>query len=399
MENLNGYLQKTIQKTIKNYNENDDYGAIIKLDVDYPKKVHKLHSDLPFLPERITINKVDKLICSIENKRNYIVHIAALKEALDHGLILKNLHRVIKFKQEAWLKPYIDMNTDLRKESKNEFEKGFFKLMNNSVFGKTMENVRNHRDIKLVTSDKRRSILASEPNYHSTKYISKDLLIMEMKKVEVKMNKPIYLGQAILDISKTLMYEFWYDYIKPKYEEKARLCYMDTDSFVIHIKTEDFYKDTADDVDKWFDTSKYKKDDNKPLPIGINEGVLSKFKDELKGKIMTEFIALRVKTYAYLLNDDSEHKKAKGTKKCIIKRELTFKNYKDSQFNNEVVIKSQQRFRSDRHKVCTKEVNKIALNSNEDKRIQTFDKTTIYPYSTNTFKVCENETIAKRKRI
>ena len=154
------------------------------------------------------------------------------------------------------------MNTDLRKEAKNEFEKYFFKLMNNSVFGKTMENVRNHRDIKLVTSDKRRRILASEPNYHSSKCISKDLVIMEMKKVEVKMNKPIYLCQAILDISKTLMYKFWYDYIKPKNEEKARLCYMDTGSFVIHIKT--------DDVDKLIDTSKYKKDDNKPLPIGIN---------------------------------------------------------------------------------------------------------------------------------
>ena len=142
------------------------------------------------------------------------------------------------------------MNTDLRKNAKNDFEKDFFKLMNNSVFGKTMENVRNHRDIKLVTTDKRRSILASEPNYHSTKYISKDLLIMEMKKVEVKMNKPIYLGQAILDISKTLMYEFCYDYIKPKYEDKARLCYMDTDSFVIHIKTEDFHKDNAGDDER-----------------------------------------------------------------------------------------------------------------------------------------------------
>ena len=220
------------------------------------------------------------------------------------------------------------MSTDLRKEAKNEFEKDFFKLMNNSVFGNTMENVRNHRDIKLVTSDKRRRILASEPNYHSSKCISKDLMIMEMKKVEVKMNKPIYLGQAILDISKTLMYKFWYDYIKPKYEEKARLCYMDTDSFVIHIKT--------DNVDKLIDTSKYKKDDNKPLPIGINQGVLGKFKDELKGKIMTEFIVLRAKTYAYLLDDDSEHKKAKGTKKCIIKRQLTFENYKDSLLNNEM---------------------------------------------------------------
>ena len=140
------------------------------------------------------------------------------------------------------------MNTKLRMQAKIEFEKDFFKLINNSVFGKTMENVRNHTDVKLVTTNKERSKLGSEPNYHSTKCISKDLLIMEMKKVEVKMNKPIYLGQAILDISKTLMYEFWYNYIKPKYGDKARLCYMDTDSFVIYIKTEDFYKDIANDV-------------------------------------------------------------------------------------------------------------------------------------------------------
>ena len=123
------------------------------------------------------------------------------------------VHRVIEFRQEEWLRPYIEMNTKLRMQAKNDFEKDFFKLMNNAVFGKTMENVRNHRDIKIVTTDKRRSILASEPNYHSTKYTSKDLLIMKMKNVEVKENKPIYLGQAILDIIKTLMYEFWYDYI------------------------------------------------------------------------------------------------------------------------------------------------------------------------------------------
>ena len=209
------------------------------------------------------INKCTKLVCSTENKENYIAYIRALKQALNHGLKLTKVHRIIQFDQEAWLKPYIDMNTDLRKDAKNDFEKDFFKLMNNSVFGKTMENVRNHRDIKLVTSDKRRSILASEPNYHSSKRISKDLMIMEMKKVEVKMNKPIYLGQAILDISKTLMYEFWYDYIKPKYEDKARLCYMDTDSFVINIKTEDFYKDIASDVEKWFDTSNYDKNDKR----------------------------------------------------------------------------------------------------------------------------------------
>ena len=246
---------------IKNYNEEGDTGYLFVVDVEYPKNLHKLHSDLPFLPERMKINKCTKLVCNVQDKENYPVHVLALKQALNHGLKLTKVHSVIEFRQEYWLKPYIDMNTELRKNAKNDFEKDFFKLMNNSVFGKTMENVRNHRDIKLVTTDKRRSILASEPNYHSTKYISKDLLIMEMKKVEIKMNKPIYIGQAILDISKTLMYEFWYGYIKPKYGDKARLCYTDTDSFVVNINTEDFFKDIADDVESWFDKSNYKEKD------------------------------------------------------------------------------------------------------------------------------------------
>ena len=151
------------------------------------------------------------------------------------------------------------MNTKLRTEGKNEFEKDFFKLINNSVFGKTMENMSNHRDIKLVTINERRNKLVSEPNYHTSKQFSENLLAIEMKKTKVKMNKPVYLGQAIFDISKTLMNEFWYDYIKPKYQGKAKLCYMDTDSFIIHIKTEDFYKDIANDVEKWFDTSNYDK--------------------------------------------------------------------------------------------------------------------------------------------
>ena len=201
------------------------------------------------------------------------------------------------------------MNTKLRIEAKNDFEKDFFKLMKNAVFGKTMENVRNHRDIKLVTSDKRRSILVSEPNYHSSKCISKDLMIIEMRKTEVKMNKPIYLGQAILDISKTIMYEFWYDYIKPKYGDKAKLCYMDTDSFLTYVKTEDFYEDIANDVERWFDTSNYNKDTKKPLQTGVNKKVIGMFKDELGDKIMTEFVALRAKTYAYLADDGSEHKR------------------------------------------------------------------------------------------
>ena len=169
--------------------------------------------------------------------------------------------------------------------------------MNNSVFEKKRENIRNHRDIKIVTTNKQRSKYASEPNYHTTKRISENLLIIEMKKTEVKMNKPAYLGQTILDISKTLMYEFWYDYIKVKYGDKAKLCYMDIDSLVIYIETEDFYKDIAGDVEKWFDTSNYDKNYERPLPIGKNKKVIGMFKDELGGKIMTKFIALRAKTY------------------------------------------------------------------------------------------------------
>ena len=194
------------------------------MDVKYPKKLHELHSDLPFLPERMEINKCKKLVCNLYNKKKYVAHINTLKQALNHGLKLKKVHRVIEFNQEAWLKLHIDMNTELRKLAKNGFEKDLSKLMNNSVFGKTMENVRKHRDIKLVTTDKKRSKLVSEPNYHTINLISEDLSIIEMKKTKIKMNKPIYLGLSILEISKIFMYEFWYDYMKRKYNDNVRLC-------------------------------------------------------------------------------------------------------------------------------------------------------------------------------
>ena len=154
-------LSKFNESFIKNYDENSDKGYFLEVDVEYPKNLHKLHSDLPFLPERMKINKCSKLTCTIQNKENHVIHIRALKQALNHGLILKKVHRVIQFNQEAWLKPHIDMNTKLRKEAKNDFEKDFFKLMNNSVFGKTMENVRNHRDIKIVTTNKQGNKFAS----------------------------------------------------------------------------------------------------------------------------------------------------------------------------------------------------------------------------------------------
>ena len=231
------------------------------------------------------VNKCKKLVCNLFNKKKYVAHINALKLALNHGLKLKKIHRVIEFNQEAWLKPYIDMNTELRKLAKNDFEKDLFKLMNNSVFGKTMENIRKHREIKLVTTDKKRSKLVSEPNYHTINLISEDLSIIEMKKTKVKMNQPIYLGLSILEISKTLMYEFWYDYMKPKYNGNVKLCYMDTDSFIINIKTNDFYEDIASDVENRFDASKYEV--NRPLPTGKNKKIIGLMKDALGGKIIT----------------------------------------------------------------------------------------------------------------
>ena len=201
-------LSKFNEDFKNNYDENSNEGYFVEVDIDYPKELFNLHNDLPSLPERKKVEKVEKLICNIEHKEKYVIHRRALKQALNHGLIFKKVHRVIQFKQKAWLKAYIDMNTELRKNAKNEFEKNFFKLMNNSVFGKTMENVRNHRDIKLVTSDKRRKRLVSEPNYHSHKKFSDHLMAIEMKKTRVKMNKPLYLGMSTLDISKRLMYEF-----------------------------------------------------------------------------------------------------------------------------------------------------------------------------------------------
>ena len=224
--------------------------------------------------------------------------------------------------------------------------------MNNSVFGKTMENVRNHRDIKLVTKDEKRSKLVSEPNCHTTKHFSENSLAIELKKTKVIMNKPIYLSMSISEISKTLMYEFWYDYIKPKHGGKAKLCYMHTGSFVIHIITEDFYKDIANDVERWFDTSNYDKNKpgKRPLLIGKNKKVIDLFKDESGGKIIEEFFALRPETYSYLINGyndccyDKEkiiNKKAKGTKKSVIKLRLIFGNYADSLFNDKIIVKSQ----------------------------------------------------------
>ena len=192
------HISKMDEDFVKDYDKNDNKGYILEVDVDYPNKLQNLHSDLPFLPERIVINNTKKLVCNLNDKKNYVVHINALKQALDHGLKLRKVHRVIEFDQEAWLKEYIDVNTELRKKATNDFEKDFFKLRNNAVFGKALENVKKHRDIKLVKTDNKRNKLVSKPNFHTMKLIDNNLAIIEMRKVKVKMNQPIYLGYQYL---------------------------------------------------------------------------------------------------------------------------------------------------------------------------------------------------------
>ena len=199
-----------------------------------------------------------------------------------------------------------------------------------------------------------------------------------MNKTKVKMNKPIYLGLSILDISKILMYEFWYGYMKPKYNNNVKLCYMDTESFVMNIKTSDFYKDIANDVECKFDTSNYEVD--RPLPTRKKKKTIGLMKDELGGKIITEFVTLRLKTYLYLTDDGKEDKKAKGTRKCEIKRMIKFEDYKNCLLKDEILLKSQQRFISKKHNVYTEDINKIALSNDDDKRIVSSDKIMSYPY-------------------
>ena len=243
-----------------------DKGYVLEVNVSYPKELHNQHNDLPFMCERMEINGVEKLASSLRDKKGYIIHIQALNEVLQHRLRLDRIHRAIEFGQSPWLKTYIDFNTQLRTAATNDFKRDFFKLMNNSVFGKTMENIRKHRNIKLVTTEEKYLRTVMKLNFKSGVLFGENLMGCEMGKIKVVMNKPVYPSQVILDLSKIIMYEFHYDYMVPKYGlVKLKLCYMDTDSLVYDIKNEDFYEDIAEDVPARFDTSGYCP--NRPLPV------------------------------------------------------------------------------------------------------------------------------------
>ena len=343
--------------------------CILEVDLEYPEELHDLHNDYPLCPERVECDHgVKKLIPNLRHKNNYVVHYKTLMQYLNLGMELKKIHRGIKFIECDFLKPYIDMNTNLRTKAKNDFEKDFFKLMINSVFGKTMENIRNRVNIKLVDTGEQFKKLAAKPNYKSRKIFNENLVSVHMKKTSLTMNKPVYLGMSILDLSKTLMFDFHYKYIKPKYNKQAKLLFTDTDSFLYEIQTEDFYKDISGDVKDRFDTSEYKEGHPSGIPTGINKKVLGMFKDEAKGKNIKEFVGLRAKLYSYKMEEGKENKRCKGIKKAVVEKSITHENYKTCLTTGKEQLRRQNIIRSYEHTLYTEEVNKIALSAADDKR-------------------------------
>ena len=371
---------KQIKKiNLGKYTENNKKGLILEVDLEYPTELHNLHNDYPLGPEKVKVAKdmlsdyckkiankfnispglVHKLIPTLCDKEKYILHYRNLQLYLNLGLKLKKIHRVLQFNQSPWLKQYIDFNTQKRTYAKNSFEKDFFKLMNNSVFGKTMENIRKRIDVRLVTSKEKLLQLASKPTYASSKIFNENLVAVHKIKETLTLNRPAYVGMCILDLSKTLMYDFHYNYIKSKYGST------DTDSLTYEIKTQDVYRDFWDDKDR-FDNSDYP--ENSPYFNKTNKKVIGKFKDEAAGIPIIEFVGLRSKMYSYMKNNDKGGKTAKGIKKYIIAKNIQHKNYREVLFDNKQIHHTMKTIRSNNHQVGSYEINKVSLSCFDDKR-------------------------------
>ena len=320
----------------------EKHSCILEVDLEYPKSLHDLHSDYPLAPEQIEANKVLKLIPNLGDKEKYILHYENLKQYLRSGLKLTNIQRGIKFEESQWFEKYIALNTDLRTIATNEFKKDFFKLMKNSVFGTTMENIRNRVDIKLVNNKKQAEKLSAKPNFNHCNIFSEDLVAIHMKKTKLVFNKPVYLGMCILDLSKTLMHDIHYNYIKQKYGDKAKLLFTDTDSLMYEIQTEDFYTDISADVKRRFDTSDYPPNHPSGIPSGFNKKVLGMFKDEA----IDEFVGLRAKSYSYKMLEGEESKKCKGVKKSVFKKSITHEDYKKCLFTGKEQLRKMNIIRS-----------------------------------------------------
>ena len=358
--NLYGWAmsQKLPTKDFK-WEEDPDYyknipegrGCIVECDLEYPNLCKFNTRRFPLAPEHmivkeemlskyqlklmeklnIKLGKEKKLFLTLYDKKKYIVHHSILKEYIKLGLKVTKVHRTISFEESAWLKKYIDFNTDQRIKAQSDFEKDLWKLMNNAFYGKTMENIRNRCDIKLLNNENEIKKFINKPNFKDSVIFNDNLVAVVNNITSIKFNKPIYLGQAILDYSKLLMYKFYYETINVQWPDNEIVGF-DTDSFFLSVKTKDVYEDMKNIKDH-LDTSDYPKDH--PLYSVDNKKVIGKFKDELNGKIMNEIVFLKSKAYSYTLSDSTEKKKLKGISKSVVNKEITFNNYKNCLFNTE----------------------------------------------------------------
>lgn len=362
---------------VENFNENFNWdvaddsaeGYILEVDLDYPENVHDDHNDLPFCPEHKVPpgSKQAKLLTTLDSKSRYVIHYRYLRQALSHGLILRKIHRILKFKQSNWLQRYIDLNSELRKGAKNEFEKNLFKLMNNAVYGKTMEDVRKRMDMKLVTKWPGRygaEAYIAKPNFNSRVIFEENLVAIKLDRVQVIMNKPIYVGFCVLDLSKTCLYAFHFDFMRPK--TNAKLLYTDTDSLIYELTNLDPYQ-LMKDNSQYFDTSDYSADNQFGIELK-NKKVIGLMKDECNGKIITEFVGLRSKMYSLRIEGRDRIKKAKGVKASVVAKTLDFNDYINCLYNNTTEYRTQHLFRSHLHEIQTIKQTKLALNPSDDKR-------------------------------
>ena len=349
---------------INNIKDDNPKGYILEVDLLYPSQLHDAHNCLPLCPESIKFDSVEKLVPNLNNKQKYVVHYRNLKQCLKLGLKLDKIHRILEFDQSPWMKPYIDLNTNKRKMAQNEFEKDFYKLMNNSVFGKTMENIRKRVDVRIVKDELSLQKLVNKPNFKSFKIFTENFAACHMQRQTICFNKPIYIGMCVLDISKTLMYNYHYNHIKKDYKEKAKLLFTDTDSLCYLIHTNDFYNDMKKNLNL-YDTSNY--DTNHELYSNKNKKVIGLMKDEANGIPIQEFVGLRAKLYSYKLLDN-EFKKAKGVSKTAINKSITIEDYKKALFEKKDIYKSMYTIQSKNHELYTNKINKVSLNGNDDKR-------------------------------
>ena len=384
-----GFHWKRVMPTeeqIMKLKPNAKKGWILEVDLEYPEELHDAHYSYPLAPEKkatdprqmseyqkrlmadLEINppNTEKLVLTLEGKEKYVLHYRNLQLYLRQGMRLKEVHRVLVFDQEPWMEPYIRMNTEFRKQAKNDFETDFFKLMNNSVFGKTMENKRSRVDVRIVRKwedDKVRKLI-SDPSFSSFTLFGNDIAGIHMHKRRLVLDKPAYTGMSILEISKTLMYNFYYDHLKARYGPRCDLIYTDTDSLLLHIQTDDVYEDMKEDK-HLYDTSNYPKDH--PLYDVTNKKVLGKMKDECGGEPIKEVVALRPKMYS-IEKENVNIKKAKGVKKNVIEREITHEHYKEALFGRKEYMHKMKILRSEGHEMYGMCMNKKSISPFDTKR-------------------------------